>query len=97
MSMQELDKDTIWVIRGAQRKVVFLNMPKDMFMPNKLRKELNAKLKASLSLREISRHLRGFEQKGLIKCSNHDDPYNKIYILSDKGKKLQESLISLHL
>ena len=90
-SMYRLDKNIVWLLRGSQRKIVFLNLPKDPFMSNKLRKELNEKKEVSLSLREMSRHLRDFEEKGLINCINKDDPYSKIYTITNKGlKTLQE-------
>jgi len=100
--MPTLDKDAIWILRGAQRKTVFINLPKEMFMPNKLRKELNARLQTlglqvPLSLTEMSRHVKGFERRGLIECSNEEDPYNKIYSLTSKGRKLQSNLSSLKL
>ena len=69
--MYKLDKNIIWLLRGSQRKEVFLNLPKDPFMSNKLRKELNEKKEASLSLREMSRHLRDFEEKGLVSQAEH--------------------------
>ena len=90
--MYKPDKDTIWLLRGSQRKLVFLNLPKDAFMPNKLRKELNDKLKASLSLREMSRHLRDFETRGFIECINKNDPYNLIYAFTKKGLRALEKL-----
>lgn len=63
-------------------------------MPNKLRKELNDKLHIQLSLREMSRHLGDFEKRGFLQCANKTDPYNRIYVLSDKGKKLQKEVNS---
>jgi len=91
-SMYKPDKNTIWLLRGSQRKIVFLNIPKEAFMSNKLRKELNEKLKTSLSLREMSRHLRDFEERGFIDCINKDDPYNLIYSITNKGVKAQQKL-----
>ena len=90
--MIKIDKEVIWLIRGSQRKMVFLNLPKEPFMPNKLRKELNGKLSVSLSLREISRHLRDLEKKKLIKCLNSEDPYNRLYLLIEKGIKIKKKL-----
>lgn len=90
--MYKPKKDTIWLLRGSQRKLVFLNLPKDAFMPNKLRKELNDNLKSSLSLREMSRHLSDFGDKGFLICINQKDPYNKIYSMTSKGIKAQQEL-----
>lgn len=84
-SMYRLDKNIIWLLRGSQRKIIFLSLPKEPFMPNKLRKGLNDKKEVSLSLREMSRHLRDFEKIGLLNCINKKDPYNKIYAITNKG------------
>ena len=91
MSMS-IDKDTIWFLRGSQRKDVFVNLPDNEFMPNKLRKELNQKIGLNISLREMSRHLRDFERRGFVKCINSEDPYNKIYKITDKGLRAKEKV-----
>ena len=90
--MPNLDKEIIWLLRGSQRKEVFLNLPDKEFMPNKFRKELNKILDKPVSLREVSRHLRDFEKQGLVKCINSDDPYNKFYRVTDKGLKTKEKV-----
>lgn len=97
MSMKKLDKETIWVIRGKQRKELFLNLPERPFLPNKLRKEINEKFRMNLSLREMSRHLKGFESKNLVECLNKKDPYNHIYYLAKKGRKIKKEVSSLNL
>lgn len=79
------------MLRGNQRKDVFLSLPTEPFMSNKLRK----KLEHTISLREMSRHLRDFEEQKLVVCLNKDDPYNKLYHITDKGKKLQKDVIKL--
>ncbi len=84
-------KDLIWLIRGRQRRLVFSKL-KAEFIPNAQRKEINIEAKKALSLREMSRHLRNFEKRGLVRCLNRKDPYNKIYELTEKGKSLQEEL-----
>ena len=93
MSMP-IDKDTIWLLRGSQRKDVFLNLPDNEFMPNRFRKELNQKSDLNISLREMSRHLRDFEKRGFVKCVNSEDPYNKIYKITDRGLKTKEKIIN---
>jgi len=90
-----MEKEIIWLIRGSQRKDVFLNIPETPFLSNRLRKELNEKLKMTLSLREVSRHMRDFEEMCLLKCLNKEDPYNRIYQLTPKGKRIRANLIKL--
>ncbi|MFA5723539.1 MAG: hypothetical protein WC979_04750 [Candidatus Pacearchaeota archaeon] len=90
-----IDKEVIWILRGSQRKDVFVNLPDTEFMPNKLRKELNQKISLNLSLREISRHLRDFEKRGFVSCINSNDPYNKIYKITNLGLKTKERVKSL--
>jgi len=95
--LMSMDKVVIWLIRGSQRKEIFVNIPENLFLSNKLRKVLNNKLKLNLSLREMSRHLRDFEKRAIITCMNKEDPYNKIYQLTNKGKKLKKDLIKTDL
>ena len=83
-----MDKEVIWIVRGSQRKGLFLQLPENPFISNKLRKEINEKTGSNLSLREMSRHLNDFQEYGLIKCLNPSDPYNKIYELTQKGKSI---------
>ena len=90
-----MNKDIIWLIRGSQRKELFLKIPENSFLSNKVRKELNEKSNTNLSLREVSRHLSDFKKKDLIKCLNPSDPYNRIYQLTSKGKKMQSILSKL--
>jgi len=92
MSMQKVSKEAIWMLRGNQRKEVFLSLPTELFMANKLRK----KLEHTISLREMSRHLRDFEEQKLVVCLNKDDPYNKLYHITDKGKRLQKELVKFN-
>ena len=86
--MYEKYKNIIWFLRGSQRKNLFLNLPDAEFMPNKLRKKLPMKI----SLREMSRHLKNLKEKGFIKCLNEKDPYNRIYIITGKGKNVKKEL-----
>jgi len=92
-----MDKDIIWLIRGYQRKALFLKLPEKPFLSNKLRKELNEKSDMNLSLREVSRHLGNFKRKNLLKCLNSADPYNKVYMLTSKGKKIKEILFKIEI
>ena len=92
-----MDESVIWLIRGSQRKILFLNISEDPFLSNKLRKGLNEKCNLNLSLREVSRHLKDFEKRELVKCRNPRDPYNHIYEITSKGKKIQKEIIRIHL
>ena len=83
----------VWLIRGSQRSQLFAHLPADEFLPNKLRKSLANSVK--LSLREMSRHLGDFEEKGLVQCFNAQDPYNKIFKLTKAGAKLQDRVRKL--
>ncbi len=90
-----MDKEVIWILRGSQRKEVFLKLPDKEFMPNKFRKELNEKTDLNISLREMSRHLKDFEKKGFVKCANSTDPYNKFYKITDKYTKCKKKVMTL--
>ena len=88
-----MDKTFIWLIRGSQRKNFFLKIPEKTFLSNKIRRELNEKDKMKLSLREVSRHIRDFEKKEIVRCLNPSDPYNRIYELTAKGKKYKKEVL----
>ena len=90
-----MNGEIIWLIRGYQRRAFFLKIPEKLFLPNKIRKELNEKLNMNLSLREVSRHLTDLKKKNLIKCLNPSDPYNRVYELTPKGKKIKRGLSKL--
>lgn len=92
-----MDKEIIWLIRGSQRKEVFLNLPSTHFTANKFRKELIESKKINISLREMSRHLKDFESRELVSCLNKSDPYNKLYHLTEKGLKTHKKLTKLNL
>lgn len=92
-----MDEIIVWLIRGSQRKTLFLNLPEIPFLPNKFRKHFNERFGMNLSLREMSRHLKNLEEKDLVKCVNKDDPYNRIYELTLNGKKIQKQLSKLNL
>lgn len=87
-----MDKEIVWLVRGKQRRELFSNLPENHFIPNRLRRLLNETKGSNLSLREVSRHLRDFEERDIIKCINKKDPYNKIYYLTEKGKRLKVEL-----
>lgn len=80
--------DIVWLLRGSQRKEVFINLPNKEFTPNRLRKKLHP----AISLREMSRHLKDFKEQGFIRCLNEKDPYNKIYIITNKGKNMKKQI-----
>lgn len=90
------DKDYIWLIAGNQRRTVYVRL-KPEFLSNQLRREINQTLLKPLSLREISRQIKDFERRRLVRCLNPNAPYNKIYMLTQKGKELQKKLLNSHL
>jgi len=48
-----------------------------------------------MSFSEKSRHLRDFEEKGLINCINRENPYNLLYAITNKGLKTLQKLKKL--
>lgn len=74
-----------------------MNIHYNLFISNKLRKLLNEKEEFKLSLREVSRHLRDFEERGLVECLNKEDPYNKLYQITQKGKILRGKLVKIEI
>ncbi len=83
-----------WVKRGRQRRLVLAELRERPVTGQEFRKRLNARLPADsqLSLREVSRHFTSFADKGLMRCLTSGQPYGKLYVLTDKGKKVQKEV-----
>ena len=83
-----------WINRGRQRKLIIAKLTDKPITGEEFRKQINATLpsKNQLSLREISRHFTTFTQKEIMICLTPDVPYGKLYVLTDKGKRIQKEL-----
>lgn len=81
-----------WILLGSQRRKVLKNFPEKPITAEELRKIINDKTPLRLSLREISRHLTSFAEKGLIKCLNPDAPYNRYYSITAIGEKIRKQI-----
>ncbi|MDO8623246.1 MAG: hypothetical protein Q7R52_03285 [archaeon] len=82
-----------WINMGSQRKEVIKFLPDKPITAEELRKKINEKGSLKLSLREMSRHLTSFVKQGLAKCLNPDAPYNRLYIITNNGKKIRERFL----
>ena len=87
-------KEYAWINMGSQRKEVMKLFPDKPITAEELRKTINGKNSLKLSLREMSRHLTTFAEKGILKCINSEAPYNRSYIITDKGKKIRKQFMS---
>jgi len=56
-----------WVNLGSQRREVMKLLPDKPIAAEELRRKINDKDSMKLSLREMSRHLTSFTEKGLIR------------------------------
>lgn len=92
MDKKELWENCGWILRGKQRKIVLLNLPKTPLSPESFRKGLNSTTDLKLSLREMSRHLKSFQEKGIISCLTKNAPYGKLYQITPKGSKLKKEI-----
>ncbi len=81
-----------WINRGKQRREVIKYIPDKPITAEELRKEINSKTELKLSLREMSRHLTSFADKGLMECLTPDEPYGRLYIITSPGKKVKLKL-----
>jgi DNA-binding transcriptional ArsR family regulator len=93
MDNKKLWADYSWVNMGSQRKEVMRLLPDKPIAAEELRKKINEKTSLRLSLREMSRHLTSFMKKGFVKCLNPEAPYNRLYIIINKGKKIKGQFI----
>lgn len=99
MASLHKDKDLwqkfVWVKRGKQRRLVIQELENEQPVTGEeLRKKMNTIIKTEpkFSLREISRNLRGFQQKGIVECLDDDAPYGRHYILTKKGSVIKEKI-----
>jgi len=77
-------------MRGKQRRIVIKVVDRPMTVTE-------VKKKASLSLAETSRVLRGFKKQGLAKCINPEDALGRVYQLTEKAEKIKEKIKKLDL
>ena len=93
MDKTKLWKDCVWVNMGSQRKEVMKLLPDRPLTVEELRKRINEKNSLKLSLREMSRHLTSFVEKSFVKCLNPESPYNRSYVITEKGKKIRDEVL----
>ena len=93
MSNAKYLKEYAWINMGGQRREVMRLFPDKPITAEELRKKINEKSSLTLGLREMSRHLTTFAKRGILKCINPDAPYNRSYIITDKGKKIRKQLM----
>jgi DNA-binding transcriptional ArsR family regulator len=82
-----------WINMGSQRKEAIKLLPDKPFTTEELRKKMNEKTSLKLSLREMSRHLTSFAKKDITKCLNPKAPYNRLYIVTNRGKKIRKQFM----
>jgi DNA-binding transcriptional ArsR family regulator len=90
MSNPKYLKEYTWINMGSQRREVMRLFPDKPITAQKLREKINEKSSLKLGLREMSRHLTTFAKKGILKCINPNAPYNRSYLITDKGKKIRK-------
>ncbi|VVB83634.1 Uncharacterised protein [uncultured archaeon] len=93
MDDRKLWKDYAWVNMGSQRREVIKFLSEKPLTAEALRRIINEKGSLKLSLREMSRHLTSFVKHNLAKCLNSDAPYNRLYLITNMGKKIKEKLV----
>jgi DNA-binding HxlR family transcriptional regulator len=83
-------EDYAWINMGNQRREVMKLFPDKPLTAEELREMINGKSSLKLSLREMSRHLTSFAKKGFVKCLNPEAPYRRLYVITEKGKKIKK-------
>ena len=75
-----------WVMRGRQRRKILkaLNKPK---LPTELKNE------AKMSITNVSKVLKSFSARDIVKCLTPENKTGKIYALTVKGEKLREEVL----
>jgi DNA-binding MarR family transcriptional regulator len=75
-----------WIIRGNQRRKVIKALGKPR-IPTEIKSE------AKMSITNVSKVLRDFEGKGLVKCLTPRNKTGKLYSLTEKGKVMKEEML----
>lgn len=75
-----------WVIRGNQRRKVIMTLGKPK-IPTEIKRE------ARMSMTNVSKILKEFRKKGLVKCLTPDERTGKIYELTETGRKIRGKMI----
>ncbi len=75
-----------WVIRGNQRRKVMMALGKPK-IPTEIKSE------AQMSLTNVSKILRAFIKKGLIRCLTPNSKTGKIYELTNKGTEIRDRML----
>jgi len=81
-----------WINLGSQRREVMKLLPDKPIAAEELRGRINDRDSVKLSLREMSRHLTSFVEKGLMECLNPEAPYNRLYSITPSGKKIRTQI-----
>jgi DNA-binding MarR family transcriptional regulator len=75
-----------WVIRGSQRRKVIIALGKPK-IPTEIKREVK------MSMTNVSKVLKEFKKKGLVRCLTPDERTGKIYELTEAGRKIREKMI----
>ena len=85
--MDEIDWESYsWVVRGKQRRMVIAAMTKPM-IPTEIRNE------TKLSITHVSKVLKAFNEKGVVKCLTPGVRIGKIYELTSMGKPIRQKML----
>lgn len=75
-----------WIVRGAQRRAIIKVIDRPM-TPTQVKKL------TSLGLNNVSDILRLFVKQKIARCLNEKEKLGRIYVLTDKGKKIRKMII----
>jgi DNA-binding MarR family transcriptional regulator len=75
-----------WVIRGNQRRKVIMVLGKPK-IPTEIKSE------AKMSMTNVSKILKEFSKKGLVRCLTPYVRTGKLYELTEAGRKIRERMI----
>ncbi|MGD2092364.1 MAG: winged helix-turn-helix domain-containing protein [Candidatus Aminicenantes bacterium] len=75
-----------WVIRGNQRRKVIMALGKPK-IPTEIKSE------AKMSMTNVSKILKEFRSKGLVRCLTPGVRTGKLYELTEAGRKIREKML----
>ena len=75
-----------FVVRSERRKSIILSLEKPK-TPTEIAKEIKA------STPHVSRSLKEFVEKGLVRCLTPKAKVGRVYELTEKGKEIREEVV----
>jgi len=83
-------KNISWILRGSQRREI-IKVIEGLKVPAQIYQEA-IKLNPKITRNSVSDVLRAFREKGLVECINPKEKKGRVYMLTERGKKVKKQI-----